>query len=75
MGRMGWFVPPRVLLVFKYDQFSNAEIPLGPTIITQSLPKKSLGEESQQDGWNSRSIFDGNGMTTHQVYGASFLLP
>lgn len=74
MRRMGWFVPPRVLLVFKYDQFSNAEIPIGPTIITQSLPEKALREGLLEDGWNSCSIFDGNGMTTHKVYGGSFLL-
>jgi acyl-CoA reductase-like NAD-dependent aldehyde dehydrogenase len=72
MERMGWFVRPCILLIFKYDQLLNAEIPLGPTIITRSLPSKSLRDGLRESDWNSCSIFEARKMTTNALYGAVF---
>ena len=72
MERMGWFVRPCILLIFKYDQLLNAEIPLGPTIITRSLPSKSLRDGLHESGWNSCSIFEARKMTANALYGAVF---
>jgi aldehyde dehydrogenase (NAD+) len=71
--RMGWFVGPRIVLVFKYNRVLNAELPLGPTIIVQSLPGSTLLEDGPDDqDWNSYRLFDASGQTSRIVHGAEF---
>lgn len=77
MERMGWFASPTILLVHKYDQHQAIDTPLGPTIITQSLPGCSewMSKGLREGGWNSCCTFNASGIIAQDFYGAGFRKP